>query len=204
MDFIRKEIDEEILKILLEKVSKEELYIEKIIKLTLEEFNIDYDNLKNKNIIRRVLFGKGSLDLNHKDDKNIATEKGDKMTAKEIMESLQQGKKMRQKDWNRCSYIKLDEKGNIVDCYGEIYTSITINVNTVWEEYVEIVSFSKVVDHILNGGSAHRIDIYNRRRDVYLDETNSLTCIIYPKKNDRKRYINLEAEDLEATNWVLN
>ncbi len=203
MDFIRKEIDEEILKILLEKVSKEELYIEKIIKLTLEEFNIDYDKLKNKNVIRRVLFGKGSLDLNHKYDKNITIEKGDKMSAKEIMELLLQGKKMRQKDWNPCSYIQLDEKGNIVDCYGELYTSITINVNNVWEEYVELVPFSKVIDHILNGGSAHRIDTYNQRKVVYIDD-NNLKCIVYPKDIDMKKYINLEAEDLEATNWVLN
>ena len=125
------------------------------------------------------------------------------MSAKEIMELLLQGKKMRQKDWNPCSYIQLDEKGNIVDCYGELYTSITINVNNVWEEYVELVPFSKVIDHILNGGSAHRIDTYNQRKVVYIDD-NNLKCIVYPKDIDMKKYINLEAEDLEATNWVLN
>ncbi len=70
MDFIRKEIDELILKELLEKTTKEKLHqIEEIVKVKFEELNIEYNMTEIEKISRNIMCSERYLDLCHKYDK---------------------------------------------------------------------------------------------------------------------------------------
>lgn len=117
------------------------------------------------------------------------------------MELLLQRKKVRRVDWQpKRLYIKLDEDGNIVDESGQYY-SITINMEDEWEEYIEIVEFHEVIEHILNGGKAQRINQDNQLTTVFLNEDGYLMreTIIHNRTNIDL----LHKDDLNATNWIL-
>lgn len=116
------------------------------------------------------------------------------------MELLVQGKKVRRVDWPKRLYITLSEKGNIVDNRGQ-YFKLYIDIQDEWEEYIEIVEFHEVIEHILNGGKAQRLNQDNQLTTVFLNEDGYLMreTIIHNRTNIDL----LHKEDLNATNWNL-
>ena len=120
------------------------------------------------------------------------------MSTKIAMELLLQGKKVREREWCKRRYIKLDEYGNIVDEDGKNF-SIKIDADNRWEEY--IVEFQEVLKHILNGGEAQRVKHSGEFVTAYIDEKGQLRCKIIT--NDIHKLNLLDKEDLTATNWDL-
>jgi hypothetical protein len=116
------------------------------------------------------------------------------MTTKRMMELLLQGKKMRQKEWDPYTYIKLDEIGNLVDSDNE-YVRISFHINAIWEEYVECSDFFTAMNYIIiDGGKAKR-----KNCDIPLKMNKD--GIIVPDI-DSDRYI-LDKDDILAKDWIL-
>ncbi len=120
------------------------------------------------------------------------------MSTKIAMELLLQGKKIREREWCKRRYIKLDEYGNIVDEDGKNF-SIKIDADNRWEEY--IVEFHEVLKHILNGGEAQRVKRSGELVTVFIDEIGQLRCRIITDDIHKLNF--LDKEDLNATNWSL-
>ncbi len=120
------------------------------------------------------------------------------MSTKIAMELLLQGKKVREREWCKRRYIKLDEYGNIVDEDGKNFC-IKIDADDRWEEY--IVEFQEVLKHILNGGEAQRVKHSGEFVTAFIDEIGQLRCRIITDDIHKLNF--LDKEDLNATNWSL-
>ena len=108
------------------------------------------------------------------------------MTTKEIMELLLEGKKIRQNDWASHTYIRLDEKGNLIGYDGQP-TSISFYLSDIWEEYIEYVDFVTAMKHIINGGKAKRKD---RSFYISLQNRNEIRIVLYK-------------DDILTEDWIL-
>jgi hypothetical protein len=124
------------------------------------------------------------------------------MTEKEIMEALLQGKKITKNGWNSSAYVKLDEKGNLIDEEGVLY-SLLFSLNcddedggeNNFEEYIECVDYFTALNHMLDGGKAKRL-VFNANTKLH--------CNIDGIISDENNYtITLDRADYKTKDWIL-
>ena len=119
------------------------------------------------------------------------------MNDKELMIALLAGKKITNQCWDNDMYVKLNEKGNLVDKDGKI-ADVYLHDTENWKEYVEYVDFNTAMQHIAGGGRVMRkhwnytIFCNNKKR-------GRLTL------NDEfeTSYYLLERQDIKAKDWIL-
>ena len=117
------------------------------------------------------------------------------MNARQAMELLLEGKKIRGKVWIKGTHMYLDKFGDLVNSLGR---KTDFSSYDDFEEYEELTDFPTAMNHIANGGKAKR---KNWNWDISVNVESALGKITF---ND-SAYSNYEVEknDILATDWIL-
>lgn len=120
------------------------------------------------------------------------------MNDKELMIALLAGKKITNQCWDNDMYVKLNEKGNLVDKDGKI-ADVYLHDTENWKEYVEYVDFNTAMQHIANGGRAKRKDWDYA---IMLGFDGVFETIVWNKYDNDDEYT-VKKQDILTKDWIL-